>query len=273
MIVTPAFNAAAHIARCVKNVATQCYPHLEHLVVDGGSQDATVSILTQLSETNPQLRWISETDAGQADAMNKGRELAHGAMLGVLNVDDYYEPGAIGKVMTLLDDQPDVDMFVAQCNVRKPDGTLLYVNKPTRLSLDAFLMGSPHPVNPCAYFYRTQVHDRAGGFDLTDHYSLDVDFLYRAVECCKVAYIPELWGNFVKWPEAKTSRDKASNTASSRLRNLQLRHLRGLSKTRQVRITISRALFVGARKLINTLRFPKKSLRNFLLKLRQLPSS
>ena len=86
-IITPSYNHAPYIASTIQSVLSQDYPHLEYIVVDGGSQDHTVDVLKQYEG---RLRWVSERDRGQADAINKGFGMAHGDIFAWLNSDDLY---------------------------------------------------------------------------------------------------------------------------------------------------------------------------------------
>jgi glycosyltransferase involved in cell wall biosynthesis len=89
-VITPCLNSVAFIERCVENVAAQGCAEVEHIVMDGGSTDGTVEMLRTLAARHSHLRWVSEKDAGQSAAMNKGVAMAGGALVGFLNADDYY---------------------------------------------------------------------------------------------------------------------------------------------------------------------------------------
>ncbi len=269
-IVTPVFNGALHIESCVKNVAAQGCAAAEHLVVDGASADATVDILKRLEPAFPRMRWISERDSGQSDAMNKGRRLARGEIIGVLNADDYYEPGALNRALALLQQSQTPSLIVGACNVREPSGRVRYVNRPRHLSLKAFLSGYEHPVNPSAYFYHAAVHDRADGFDPKDHFSMDVDFLYRAVDCADVVYVDEIWGNFIEWPGSKTILDKAAERASGRIKEIKKRYWRRLSLSGRVHVACVRPFVVIARKIRNTMERKEETALRYRAKLRKI---
>jgi glycosyltransferase involved in cell wall biosynthesis len=87
-ILTPSFNYAQFLPDCLKSVASQTYPGIEHVVVDGGSTDGTVEVL-KAAEGTP-LRWISERDRGQSHALNKALRISTGDLIGWLNADDAY---------------------------------------------------------------------------------------------------------------------------------------------------------------------------------------
>src|ERR1700761_5899979 len=102
-IITPCLNAETSIVRAIESVRDQNYKNWEHIIVDGGSTDGTLAILAKY----PHLKVRSGPDAGQADAMNKGIEMASGDIISFLNADDYYFPEAFLKVAEAFDDQTD----------------------------------------------------------------------------------------------------------------------------------------------------------------------
>lgn len=93
-IVTACFNSAATLEATLASVREQNYPNVEHIVVDGASTDATLDILAAAEG----ITYISEPDGGRVDAANKGVRLATGEIIGWLNADDVYEPGALHAV-------------------------------------------------------------------------------------------------------------------------------------------------------------------------------
>src|SRR5207302_10813444 len=84
-IVTPSYNQGKYIRSTIESVLRQDYPHIEYVVVDGGSTDGTLAILR---EYNGRVRWISEPDGGQSHAINKGFAMTCGEILTWLNSDD-----------------------------------------------------------------------------------------------------------------------------------------------------------------------------------------
>jgi len=93
-VVTPTFNCAYYINECIQSILAQDYPNFEHIIVDGASRDGTIEIL----KNYPHLRWISEPDHGEAEALNKGLRMVTGDLIGWLNADDRYVKGAFWKV-------------------------------------------------------------------------------------------------------------------------------------------------------------------------------
>jgi glycosyltransferase involved in cell wall biosynthesis len=112
-IVTPCLNAAGTIEECLASLAAQGYPNLEHIVVDGGSTDGTLELLKEAEG----IRFISEPDEGRPDAVNKGVRMASGEVIGFLNADDRYEPGALGAVGEAFATDPAAMWLTGYCRI------------------------------------------------------------------------------------------------------------------------------------------------------------
>lgn len=195
-IITPVYNGDRFIESCIKVVIDQACHEIEHIIVDGGSTDRTLEIVQHYAEQYPHIRWISEKDRGQSDAMNKGIALAKHKIIGFLNVDDYYEPNVLNRVKELFQNLPEPTLLVGNCNVWLDSGKLKYVNKPSKLKLVQLLAERNFPVNPSAYFYHKSLHDKIGLYKLEENYVLDVIFIFEAVQAATVKYVDETWGNY-----------------------------------------------------------------------------
>src|SRR5688572_24799301 len=99
-VVTPARNMARFLPDTLDSVAALRAPH-EHIVVDGASDDGTVELLE--AREDPHLRWVSEPDSGQTEAVNKGLRMAEGHLLAWLNADDSYVPDAVDRAIEHLE--------------------------------------------------------------------------------------------------------------------------------------------------------------------------
>jgi glycosyltransferase involved in cell wall biosynthesis len=110
-VVTPSFNAAATIEETLRSVREQDYPHVEHVVVDGGSTDGTVDLLARAEG----IRYVSEPDRGLSHAMNKGIAMATGSVVGWLNADDLYLPGALRAVGEAFAADPRAEWATGRC--------------------------------------------------------------------------------------------------------------------------------------------------------------
>jgi len=209
-VITPTLNSARFIRACVDNVAAQGSCVLEHIVVDGGSTDGTLPLVEELRRSPPRLRLLPGPDRGQSDAMNKGSAAALGEAIGVLNVDDAYEPHACAEALQQLQSMKRPGMVVGDCRVVGEHGELRFWNRPTNLRLEALLLGwsyAQFPCNPSAYFYHRAVHELVGGYDVDDHYAMDFDFILNCARQVQMRYVPRHWGNFRLAPGCKTFDD------------------------------------------------------------------
>ena len=227
-IVTPVYNSERFIATCIEAVIEQNCVDLEHIIIDGGSTDQTVPIMQQYADRYPHIRWHSESDRGQSDAMNKGIAMAKGEIMGLLNVDDGYEPGVLNRIIDRFKALPEPTLLVGNCNIWDDAGKLIEVNKPSKLSLFELVAGvniHPYPCNPAAYFYHTALHQKVGLYDIANHYSMDLDFILRAVQVANVVYVDEIWGNYHRLEGTKTVNDMHNGQMNQRVVQL-LKHYR-----------------------------------------------
>jgi glycosyltransferase involved in cell wall biosynthesis len=200
-------------------VIQQLCPLAEHIIIDGGSADGTLDIITQYAERYPQIRWISERDSGQAEAMNKGIAMAKGEIIGFLNVDDYYEKGVLNRVKEIFEKLTSPSLAVGNCSIWDDEGKMVMLVRPSRLKLHQLLLGpviNLFPVNPSEYFYHKSLHEYIGPYDNEDHYTLDLDFLLRAVQAANVVYFNETWGNYRLIKGTKTFEGRSTNQNDKR---------------------------------------------------------
>ncbi len=219
-IITPVLNREKFIEGCILNVLQQNCHDLEHLIIDGGSTDDTVNVIRQYASRYPYIRWISEKDQGQSDAMNKGIQMAKGDILGILNADDFYEPGTLNRVLPFFKTLPVPTLLVGNCNFWDAKGQLMSVHKPKGLTLWKIL-ASPtkvysFPANASMYFYHRTLHDRVGLYKIDEHYVMDLDFILRAVQAAHVKYVDETWGNFRYHEATKTFQDRRQGKSQER---------------------------------------------------------
>jgi glycosyltransferase involved in cell wall biosynthesis len=189
--------------------------------------------------------------------MNKGIAMARGDILGILNVDDYYEPNTLKRVQEIFESLPEPSMVVGNCNVWDDSQNLLFVNKPSRLRISDLLLGwsfHPHPVNPSAYFYHASIHKILGPYDENDHYSMDLDFLFRAVRSCNVVYVDETWGNYRLIKGTKTFEDKKIGNTEQRRKDLRVKYLMQLPIIQRYRILFMYKFLTAKKRIKNRLR-------------------
>jgi len=218
-IITPVLNGERFIECCIKNVIEQNCSSLEHIIIDGGSTDKTIELIKLYAEQHQHIRWISEKDKGQSDAMNKGISMAKGKIISFLNADDFYEPNILDRIIEFFESLPEHSLLVGNCNIWDDHGNIVEVRRPAKLRIiDLLLNGGKNlcPINPSEYFYHKSLHKIIGPYDIEEHYTLDIDFLCRAVQAAHIKYVDEIWGNYRRIEGTKTVRDIRNGTCSKR---------------------------------------------------------
>ncbi len=175
-IVTPCLNRADMIADAIESVVRQGDQPFEHIIVDGGSTDGTLDVLRRY----PHLTVISGPDKGIYDALNKGIALARGDVIGHLNSDDLYEPGAFAAAAAAFAADPGLDSVGGGAQIYE-DLTLVRdcsSSRHTELSFANVLLGAPI-IN--ARFFTRALYRRVAPYDQTFRLVADRDFLVRAI--------------------------------------------------------------------------------------------
>ncbi|MEZ4968001.1 MAG: glycosyltransferase family 2 protein [Saprospiraceae bacterium] len=206
-IVTPAYNSAATIRDTLESIRMQDHPEIEHIVIDGGSTDDTLRIVSEFPKAG---KVISEPDGGLYDAMNKGVRLASGEIVGILNSDDFYtHPQVIGRVVDTMQ-QNDADALYADLEYVRANDTAHVVRrwKAGSFKRENFLRGwmPPHPT----FFVRKSVYEALGQFNDRFRFSADYELMLRFLykHRIRVCYLPEV-----------TVRMRAGGASNASLRN------------------------------------------------------
>lgn len=175
-IVTPSYHQGRFIERTLQSVASQegADVEVEHLVCDGGSTDGTVDILRNFS---PPVRWVSERDEGQTHAINKGIRAASGEIIGWLNSDDIYYPGAIARVVDYFTAHPAVDIAYGMADHIDVEDKAFeaYPTEPwnfTRLQETCYICQP-------ALFFRRRIVEVHGFLDESLDYCMDYEYWLR----------------------------------------------------------------------------------------------
>ncbi|HWT09961.1 MAG TPA: glycosyltransferase family 2 protein [Roseomonas sp.] len=177
-IVTPCLNRAATIGAAIDSVLAQGHPSFEHIIVDGGSTDGTAEVLARY----PHLTVIREKDRNLYDAINKGLRAARGEIVGLLNSDDLYAPGAFAAAEAGFAD-PAIELVLGAAEFfAEQDGRDVVQKRlsgPANALDEANVIGGITTMN--AAFYRRDLIERVGLFDDRFPLSSDKDFWLRLV--------------------------------------------------------------------------------------------
>ncbi len=267
-VITPIYNGEKFIESCLQNVINQNFAEVEHIIVDGGSTDKTIDIIKDYANQHPHIHWISEKDQGQSDAMNKGIAMAQGSIIGILNVDDFYEPNVISRISELFKTLPEPSLIVGNCNTWDHRDKLIHINKPKRLRAVDLLMGkqinddrmidASFPVNPSAYFYHKSLHQQIGIYKVEEHYAMDIDFLLKAVKVAHLKYFNETWGNYRYYPGTKTFDDSTNGTSQTRIHQLFKEYAKTLPLIEQWEIRLTGIINFISLKIFYFSKYPQR---------------
>ncbi|MBX5495343.1 MAG: glycosyltransferase [Bryobacteraceae bacterium] len=212
-IVTPTYNMAKYLEETIQSVLSQDYPHIEYLVMDAGSTDGTLEILRKYEG---RLRYVSEPDDGQADAVNKGIRQTRGEIVAFLNADDIYLPGAVRAAVEAFRENPESAVVYGQAYYTSQSGEI--IRRYPTVDYDPDLFRTQCYICQPATFIRRDVWDEMQGLNVRLHYALDYDLWIRISRRYPMTAIPQF---------VATSRMYADNK-TIRLRRLGLTEIIGL---------------------------------------------
>ena len=201
-IVTPSLNQGAYITRNLESVSEQNDVTIEHVVIDGVSTDVTMEIVSSF-KSNHDLRWISEKDNGQTDAINKGLRLCNGTILGYLNSDDCLYAGNVLRQVKSIMDSTGADIFYGDVEVI--DGLDMHRGYIRGRPFKFERMIKSNCIPQPATFFRASVVEKIGYFREELKYAMDLEYWLRAAsKGLQFHYEPLVISCFREHEESKT---------------------------------------------------------------------
>jgi glycosyltransferase involved in cell wall biosynthesis len=185
-VITATYNASHMLPACLESVRSQDYPHIQHVVIDGGSTDDTVQILR--AQPSDRVRWLSEPDAGIYDAWNKGLSRARGEWIAFLGADDIYLPGAIRAYMDLAMHSPELEYLSSRVRWIGSGGRVSIIGEPWQWPRFQRYMCTAH----VGSMHRRSLFERLGRYDISYRSAADYELLLRAGGQLATAYLPQV---------------------------------------------------------------------------------
>lgn len=206
-IITPSYNQAGYLRAAIESVQSQRGAFaLEHIVVDGGSTDGSLDVLRAYGGA---VRWISEPDDGQADALNKGLAMAAGDVVGWLNSDDLYEPGALDAVAQVFAAEPATQWVYGKVRVVDADGREIrrwitrYKNLRMRRWSYAKLLAE-NWISQMGVFWRRDAGAEVGPFRTDLNWCMDYDYWLRLGQRWPGRFVDRYLAAFRWYPTSKS---------------------------------------------------------------------
>lgn len=200
-IVTPSFNQGHFLEETILSVLHQRYPHIEYIIVDGGSTDNSVDIIKRYE--SKLAWWVSEKDRGQAHAINKGLERVTGDIVAYLNSDDVFLPGAFDLVAKTFMERPHINWLAGSCLLFGNAAEACVKHPTPTTDVASWLYYNRLPQQ--STFWRRSVMQKQGLFEEKFRYSFDYEYWVRLVhggEHCDVIDFP--LAGFRLHPHSKT---------------------------------------------------------------------
>ncbi len=205
-IITPVINCVKYIEQSIQSVLNQKYPYIEHVIVDGGSTDGTLKILSNYQIKYPDkitfiLSFDSKPGKGCGEAWNKGLKIAKGEIFGWLGADDILsDSDVIDAVVDFFKTNPNAYFVHGGCNFTNAKGKILRTHKPRSFTLDELINDNNHIANPSS-FYKRAVVEKVG---YLDQYGNDLYFMIKIAKVFKMYRIDKPLSNFRMHNESET---------------------------------------------------------------------
>jgi glycosyltransferase involved in cell wall biosynthesis len=204
-IITPSYNQGQFIERTIQSVLKQDIA-LEHIILDAQSKDNTAEIAKKYKD---QIRFISEPDQGQADAISKGFKLAQGEFIGWLNSDDTYHEVILSKVLKIFETHPEIDLIYGNAYHIDAEDKIIneYPTEPFNLGRlkETCIICQP------TVFFRRKIFEKVGYLNMKLHFCMDYEYWLRlATNKINFYYYPEFLANSRLHDDCKTMKYKLS---------------------------------------------------------------
>lgn len=201
-IVTPSYNQARYLEETIRSVIYQSYPHIEYIIIDGGSTDGSLDVIKKYNDEIDY--WVSEPDQGQTDAINEGFEQASGDIYAWLNSDDTYQSGAIEEVVVFFSRNPGVGMVYGDLNFINAEGEVIGKFNAKQTSYRRLRRGGVYIPQPAA-FWRANLWEQVAPLDSSLYFAMDYDLWLRLAKITSMEYYQgHTWANFRVHGDSKT---------------------------------------------------------------------
>ncbi len=201
-IVTPSFNQQEFLEETILSVLDQDYPALEYFVIDGGSTDGSVEIIEKYADKL--TGWVSESDQGQTDAINKGFAGSRGEIMAWLNSDDIYHQGAVRSAVEFFRNNPEIGLVYGDTDLIDMTGRRIGKFNAQQTSYQRLMRGGVYIPQPAA-FWRKDLWERSGPLDPSFYFAMDYDLWVRFAKLAPIQYFPKLLASFRIHGEGKTT--------------------------------------------------------------------
>jgi glycosyltransferase involved in cell wall biosynthesis len=192
-VITPSYTQAEYLPRTIESVLSQDYPALEYLVMDGASTDGSVAILERCAAAG-KLRFVSQKDSGQSDAVNEGFRRTSGEIIGWVNSDDLYAPGALRTVGAYFAEHPEIEWLFGRCPIvdREDRPFKPWITRYKEFWLERYSyrwLLVENFISQPAVFFRRRLLERVGALEPALHLAMDYHLWLRMAQVSEPAFL------------------------------------------------------------------------------------
>lgn len=200
-IITPSFNQKDFLEKTILSIINQQYSNFELIIIDGGSTDGSVDIIKKYE--NYIYYWISEKDAGQTSAINKGLKMATGDWVCWQNSDDIFIDGCFNELADVVNINPELNLIFGNLILIDHNDNIIRKINYVQPTFNSIFHEGMVISNQCAFWKRT-IHDKIGFLNENFSYAFDFEWFLRLSRLDKIKHINSYWGAFRIQPNAKT---------------------------------------------------------------------
>jgi len=211
-IITPSLNQGHYIEETINSVLNQNYQKLEYIIIDGGSTDNTLNILRKNSD---RIKWVSQKDEGQTEAINKGLAMATGEIVSYINSDDILSKGTLKIIGNVFASDHEIQWIIGRSRIIDKESKeirksitwykdLLLKTKSKNLLLITNYISQP------AVFWRREIIKKTGTFDENLHYVMDYEYWLRLWKLYTPYFVDEVLAEFRIHGDSKTMKTNTS---------------------------------------------------------------
>ena len=241
-IVTPSYNQGEFLTETIESVISQAGEfHIDYIIVDGGSTVNSVDVIKRydallqdgrfpINCSGITIRWMSEKDKGQTDALIKGFRMAEGEIVAWLNSDDTYLPGTLQVIASFFCNYPETGLVYGDAHYCDIAGTVIGRYRTEEFEYDK-LAWFNYICQPST-FIRKKVFDEVGGLDDTLHFAMDYDLWVRIGKRFTCNYLPGFLSMYRLHGSSKTLLDESLYRNSEEALRLSMKYFNWAPLTR-----------------------------------------
>lgn len=201
-VVTPSFNQCIYLEECVKSVINQNYPNLEYIIMDGGSNDGSISVIKKYS--NHLYYWQSKSDKGQADAIKQGFDRATGEIFAWLNSDDLMCKDALFEVAKVFSKDKSIGLLYGDAFLINQKTELKRALISCQIDYKRFIHGASNVFQGSVFFSKS-AYNKVGGINTRHAYAMEYELFFQILKLFNGSYLPKFLACFRSQPLSKGS--------------------------------------------------------------------